>query len=288
MHKLSLFLFLSFLTLLANPLQAEISLHTNPPQYDNLSSNIMRRVNAITLDIDKADDALKRDHSSAFKTYINSAEKEFNTIFQHYPDANPEHPVLKGLKHRMNTLLKQHDSPNKIQISAADSISNSSMKKVNGNADKRIKYLYSEVYDAMTDKTLHSFKSNQETTIKSGINKLSYASDSDILVAFKNEEKQKVIDSIELQLNIVRAQLFSATKGSQVLTITPKELIMMKPIIPITVRLKGNRTLLSIIQKKYNKTQKLETALNALDESHFPAVMNVENYQLIQYFQMQQ
>jgi len=72
---------------------------------DDLGSNIMRRVNSIVVELDKAEDALKRQHMEAFQGYIKGAEKEYAKIFEYYPGkADPEHPVLAELKKRMDSL----------------------------------------------------------------------------------------------------------------------------------------------------------------------------------------
>ena len=71
----------------------------------DLGSNIMRRVNAINVELDKAEDALKRNRPSAFQGYIKGAEKEYATIFKYYPGkADPNHPTLAGLKKRIDAL----------------------------------------------------------------------------------------------------------------------------------------------------------------------------------------
>lgn len=149
-------------------------------------------------------------------------------------------------------------------------------------------YEYEEVYDGMTGQMLQSYKSNKETTIKSAVDNLSFASGVEILVGVEDTEQSKTINSVELQLQIVRSQLFSASKGSDVFTMTPRELIQFKPFIPITVILTGTDKLKAIIQESLNKNQSLEQALTAQDASGFPAVLNIENYTLKFYFQTKQ
>ncbi len=146
-------------------------------------------------------------------------------------------------------------------------------------------YAYEEVYDAMSNTTLQEYSSNKETTIKSAQSKLSFASGVDIFVGMKDDPQGKRIKSIELQLHIVRSQLFAATKGSAVLKMTPKELIQLKPFIPITVILTGSEQLKSLLQASLDQKQTVEQALAAMDPSGFPAVLNVENYTLKMYFQ---
>ena len=152
--------------------------------------------------------------------------------------------------------------------------------------DQPSPYVYEEVFDGITGKVLHSYKLNKETTIKSAVDNLSFASETNILVGVEEGKNGKIIDSVELQLQIVRAQLFSASKGSEVLNMTPKELIMLKPLIPITVILTGTDKLKSIIQNDFAQNKTLEQAISANDPSGFPAVLNVENYKLKYYFQM--
>jgi len=263
---------------------------------EELSPNIIRRANAVTVELDKAEDALNRKHSAAFHDYMKGAEKEYDTIYKYYPGkADPNHPVLSELENRINELYARNNETyrvrtNRVNPSSSDQINTKSPVKPEGLRDVQEvvipDYQYSKIYDGMMEKTLHSFKSNKETIIKSGFDKLSYASGTDILVAFQVDEQKKKIHSIELQLSIVRAQLYSATKGSQVLTMSPKELIMLKPIIPLTVILKGTNQLIDIIQHKYDEDKSLEQAIAALDSSGFPAILNIENYELVRYFQM--
>ena len=66
---------------------------------------------------------------------------------------------------------------------------------------------------------------------------------------------------------------------------TAKELIYLKPHIPITVILKGKDTLIASVQKEYETTGSIVRALSVLDESYFPALLNVENYSLVRYYQ---
>ena len=174
-------------------------------------------------------------------------------------------------------------SLNAAQVEGATTASSQSNK-----ADKKNvipDYIDSQVYDAIADKTLYSYKSNKETTIKSGIDKLSFASGTEILLSYEDDKKKKEIHSIELQLKIFRSELFSATKGSKVLTMTARELISLKPMIPITVMLKGEEALINTVQKKYEKTGSIVKALTAVDSSHFPALLNIENYSFIRYYQ---
>jgi hypothetical protein len=285
MYKLFLGIFFIISLLILNVALAE-----------ELSPNIIRRVNAVTLELDKAEEALNRKHSAAFQDYMKGAEKEYDIIYEYYPGkADPNHPVLSELENRINELYARNGETYQVRTtrvnpSSSDQINTKSPVNPEGLRDVQEvvipDYQYSEIYDGMTEKTLHSFKSNKETIIKSGVDKLSYASGTDILVAFQVDEQKKTIHSIELQLSIVRAQLYSATKGSQVLTMSPKELIMLKPIIPLTVILKGTNQLIEIIQQKYDEDKSLEQAIAALDSSGFPAILNIENYELVRYFQM--
>ncbi len=146
-------------------------------------------------------------------------------------------------------------------------------------------YEYEEIYDGMTGQMLQSYKSNKETTIKSAVDNLSFASGVEILVGIEDNEQGKTVTSMELQLQIVRSQLFSASKGSDVFTMTTKELIQLKPFIPITVTLTGTDKLKAIIQESLNKNKSLEQAITAQDAAGFPAVLNIENYILKFYFQ---
>ncbi len=169
-------------------------------------------------------------------------------------------------------------------VHAENPIAESSQKAKTNSLPK---YSYTEIYDAMANKILHSYKSDKETTIKSGTNKLSFASGTEILISYEDEKNKIKISSIELQLSIFRSQLFSAAKASQVLTMTSGELIHLKPMVPITVILKGGKALISMVQKEYKATGSIVKAMTILDTDYFPALMNVENYNLFQYYQKQ-
>jgi len=166
-----------------------------------------------------------------------------------------------------------------------NSIAESSQSKNTNKKNTLPDYIDSKVYDVIADKTLYSYKTNKETTIKSAIDNLSFASETEILISYEDDKKKKKINSIELQLKIFRSELFSATKGSKVLTMTAKDLIYLKPMIPITVILKGEEELIVMVQKEYEKTGSIVKALAVVDSSHFSALLNVENYSFMRYYQ---
>ena len=71
----------------------------------DLGPNIMRRVNSIIVELDKAEDTLNRNHMEAFQGYLKGAEKEFAKIFEYYPGkADPNHPTLSDIQKRIDAL----------------------------------------------------------------------------------------------------------------------------------------------------------------------------------------
>ena len=70
-----------------------------------LTANIERRVNAITLDLDKAEDLIRRGSADLAERYIVGARKEYAKIFEYYPGQfDPDHPTLVALEKRIEDL----------------------------------------------------------------------------------------------------------------------------------------------------------------------------------------
>ena len=70
-----------------------------------LTANIERRVNAITLDLDKAEDLIRRGNADLAQRHIVGARKEYAKIFEYYPGQfDPDHPTLAALKKRIEDL----------------------------------------------------------------------------------------------------------------------------------------------------------------------------------------
>ena len=66
------------------------------------TANIQRRVNAITLDLDKAEELIRKGSADLAQHYIVGARKEYAKIFEYYPGQfDPDHPTLVALKKRI-------------------------------------------------------------------------------------------------------------------------------------------------------------------------------------------
>jgi len=71
----------------------------------DLDANIQRRVNAITLDLDKAEALIRKGSADLAQRYIVGARKEYAKIFEYYPGQfDPDHPTLVALKKRIEDL----------------------------------------------------------------------------------------------------------------------------------------------------------------------------------------
>lgn len=70
-----------------------------------LSSNIMRRVNAANLSLDKVDVMIKENRAEHSGRHLRSAQLEYDNIYKYYGTSfDHEHPTLVALKARIETL----------------------------------------------------------------------------------------------------------------------------------------------------------------------------------------
>ena len=107
---------------------------------EDLSTNIMRRVNAANLELDKADEQIRTGKSEHAPAKIKSARQEYDNIFNYYKGTfDPNHPVLVNLKDRMDkieSLLSTNSSAPK-SVDEVDKTEKS--KDLSANIRRRIK-----------------------------------------------------------------------------------------------------------------------------------------------------
>ncbi len=73
-----------------------------------LSANIMRRVNAANLELDKAEEQIRTGKPELAPRKIKSAQKEYDNIFNYYNGTfDPNNPTLVKLKERIESISKQ-------------------------------------------------------------------------------------------------------------------------------------------------------------------------------------
>lgn len=74
----------------------------------DLSANIMRRVNAANLDLDKAEEQIRTGKAEHAPAKLKSAQDEYDNIFNYYKGTfDPDHPTLVKLKERMDKVAAQ-------------------------------------------------------------------------------------------------------------------------------------------------------------------------------------
>ncbi len=79
---------------------------------EDLSSNIMRRVNAANQYLDKAEEQIKVGSTDLAPGNLKSARQEYDNIFNYYSGSfDPDHPTLTSLKDRMDRLEAQLSAP---------------------------------------------------------------------------------------------------------------------------------------------------------------------------------
>lgn len=79
---------------------------------EDLSSNIMRRVNAANEYLDKAEEAIKGGRAEHAPGILKSARQEYDNIFNYYKGSfDPDHPTLTSLKERMDGIEAQLSAP---------------------------------------------------------------------------------------------------------------------------------------------------------------------------------
>ena len=105
----------------------------------DLSANIMRRVNAANLELDKAEEQLRTGKAEHVPAKLKSAQAEYDNIFNYYKGSfNPDHPVLVKLKDRIQKITEQlsagteQNSENNTNVST-EKVSQSKMKTVSDN-----------------------------------------------------------------------------------------------------------------------------------------------------------
>ena len=74
----------------------------------DLSANIMRRVNAANLELDKAEEQIRTGKSELAPAKLKTAQTEYDNIFNYYKGSfDPDHPTLIKLKERIEKIKKQ-------------------------------------------------------------------------------------------------------------------------------------------------------------------------------------
>jgi hypothetical protein len=74
----------------------------------DLSANIMRRVNAANLELDKAEEQIRTGKSEHTPAKLKSVRGEYDNIFNYYKGSfDPNHPTLVKLKNRMDKIGAQ-------------------------------------------------------------------------------------------------------------------------------------------------------------------------------------
>jgi len=213
---------------------------------EKLNSIVAHSIENIAPKLKKAEELLKKGDPQNAKAYYDSVLQEWQMIKKDFSGKYDENNQdVKEIEREISALSKRLFL--KLEVKTPENSSQSSLK-----FDKKVgtsgAYVYEEIYDAMTEKVLQSYKSNKEITLKSAENNLFIASGVDIIIGVDDSQQGKIVNSVELQIKIVRAQLYKASKGSNVIKILPRELIQLKPLIPITVILTGSTSLKTMIQ----------------------------------------
>ncbi|RYH07614.1 hypothetical protein [Tropicimonas sp. IMCC6043] len=87
---------------------ALFAMQSSPGLSEDLSSNIMRRVNAANLALDKVEDLIRRENADLTEGPFREARQEYEHIFNYYGSSfDHEHPIIVELKQRIDTLSAQ-------------------------------------------------------------------------------------------------------------------------------------------------------------------------------------
>ncbi len=74
----------------------------------DLNADIIRRVNAANLELDKAEEQIRTGKSELAQRKVKEAQKEYDNIYKYYKGSfNPNHPILLKLKERIERISKQ-------------------------------------------------------------------------------------------------------------------------------------------------------------------------------------
>lgn len=105
----------------------------------DLSSNIMRKVNAANLELDKAEEQIRTGKAEHAPRKLKTARQQYDEIFNFYKGSfDPNHPVLVKLKNRMDKIEKQllPDSPkSKVDVKIENPSNN---RELSANIRRRI------------------------------------------------------------------------------------------------------------------------------------------------------
>ncbi len=102
----------------------------------DLSSNIMRRVNAANLDLDKAEKQIQSGKSAQLR----NAKKEYDNIFNYYKGGfDPNHPVIVKLKSRIEKISAElSKGTEQTQKISSDVIQKNTKRELSANIRRRI------------------------------------------------------------------------------------------------------------------------------------------------------
>lgn len=104
-----------------------------------LSANIQRRVNAATLDLDKAEDLIRRDRAELSTKHVKGAKKEYDNIFSYYSGSfDPNHPTLVALKRRIAELTTRGEQGQAASKEPAPAKSAGQSKELSANIRRRM------------------------------------------------------------------------------------------------------------------------------------------------------
>jgi len=90
----------------------------------DLSANIMRRVNAANLDLDKAEEQIRTGRSEHAPAKLKSAQQEYDNIFNYYKGTfDGAHPTLVELKERIESITNQLSKGTKEESQSEQTVS---------------------------------------------------------------------------------------------------------------------------------------------------------------------
>lgn len=138
-------------------------------------------------------------------------------------------------------------------------------------------------YDAVNDEETAEFISQNEVELKIAPGVLAFA--------YKTELKARYSDGtvFDVKLNawIDRSQVYKATKHTNRLGLTSKQLLDFDPNMPIIFEMDGNEALKKVLEAGLASGRSVEDIVTDTGDDGFPIFFSLDNYKLQNTFQKQ-
>ncbi len=122
------------------PFLVMLVLNLNTAFTQDLNSDIIHRVNAANLELDKAEEQIRTGKAELAPYKLKGAQKEYNNIFNYYKGSfDPNHPTLLKLKERIERISRQlSQGTKKIPKTPVQKLSADEQRDIRADIHRRI------------------------------------------------------------------------------------------------------------------------------------------------------